>query len=52
MLEAAAATKARHSLSLAGAWSAASAALASPTLVHKDPEREAPACEQELLPYR
>jgi predicted nucleic acid-binding protein len=52
MLEAAAATKARHSLSLADAWIAASAALASAILVHKDPEFGALSVEQELLPYR
>jgi predicted nucleic acid-binding protein len=52
MLEAAAATKARYSLSLADAWIAASAALASAILVHKDPEFGALSVEQELLPYR
>jgi predicted nucleic acid-binding protein len=37
LLESAAAHKARHALSLADAWIAASAQLASAVLVHKDP---------------
>jgi len=52
LLEAAAAIKARHALSLADAWIAASAELNAAILVHKDPEFESLALEQERLPYR
>ena len=52
LLERAAATKARFRLSLADAWIAASADLSSAILVHKDPEFEALAIPQELLPYK
>jgi ribonuclease VapC len=52
LLELAAATKARHSLSLADAWIAATAELSDAVLVHKDPEFEALAIAQERLPYR
>ena len=52
LLESAAAHKARHALSLADAWIAASAQLASAVLVHKDPEFEQLAVQQEMLPYK
>lgn len=52
LLEAAAAVKARHTLSLADAWIAASSELNAAILVHKDPEFESLALEQERLPYR
>lgn len=52
LLEAAAALKATHSLSLADAWIAAAAALNGAILVHKDPEFAGVPVEQEALPYR
>ena len=52
LLESAAAHKARHALSLADVWIAASAQLASAVLVHKDPEFEQLAVQQEMLPYK
>ncbi|MGK2940883.1 MAG: PIN domain-containing protein [Immundisolibacter sp.] len=52
LLETAAAHKARYALSLADAWIAASAQLASAVLVHKDPEFEPLAMPQETLPYK
>lgn len=52
LLEAAAAFKAKHVLSLADAWIAAAAALNGATLVHKDPEFAGVPVEQEALPYR
>jgi predicted nucleic acid-binding protein len=52
LLESAAAHKAQHALSLADAWIAASAQLASAVLVHKDPEFDPLAMEQETLPYK
>ena len=52
LLEAAAALKATHSLSLADAWIAAAAALNAAILVHKDPELVPVPVEQEALPYR
>lgn len=48
----AAAIKASHPLSLADAWVAASARHAGATLVHKDPEFQALALPQELLPLK
>ena len=52
LLESAAAHKARHALSLADAWIAASTQLASAVLVHKDPEFEQLTVQQEMLPYK
>lgn len=52
LLERAAATKAKHRLSLVDAWIAASAELSPAILVHKDPEFEALPLEQERLPYK
>jgi ribonuclease VapC len=52
LLERAAATKARFSLSLADAWISASADMSSAILVHKDPEFEALVIKQEHLPYK
>lgn len=44
--------KAAHSLSLADAWIAACALEAGAILVHKDPEFQAIAVEQDLLPFK
>ena len=44
--------KARHPLSLADAWVAASAMHAGATLVHKDPELTALKVRQEMLPLK
>ena len=52
LLESAATHAAQHALSLADAWIAASAQLASAVLVHKDPEFEPLAMQQETLPYK
>ena len=52
LLEAAAALKATHSLSLADAWIAAAAGLNGAILVHKDPEFAGLPVDQEALPYR
>ena len=52
LLEAAAAIKAKHALSLADAWIAAAAQLAGATLVHKDPEFSMLTLAQEALPYK
>ncbi|MDP1610642.1 MAG: PIN domain-containing protein [Sulfuritalea sp.] len=52
LLEEAAAIKAKHSLSLADAWIAATARLAGATLVHKDPEFAALKLPQEVLPLK
>ncbi len=52
LLESAAAFKAQQALSLADAWIAASAQLASAVLVHKDPEFEPLTAQQEALPYK
>jgi predicted nucleic acid-binding protein len=51
LLEKAAEIKARHQISLADAWIAASAILQDAVLVHKDPEFEALDCDQLQLPY-
>lgn len=53
LLERAASIKARHPLSLADAWIAASALQLDATLVHKDPEFEnLPDLLEERLPYK
>jgi ribonuclease VapC len=52
LLELAAAYKARHRLSLADAWIAASAAYSGSKLIHKDPEFESLDIAQESLPYK
>lgn len=52
LLEHAASIKARHSLSLADAWIAASAELEAAVLVHKDPEFQMLALPQEALPLK
>jgi len=53
LLERAAAIKARHAVSLADAWIAATALECAATLLHKDPEFEAvEALLQEPLPYK
>ncbi|MDP2793136.1 MAG: PIN domain-containing protein [Sulfurisoma sp.] len=52
LLEAAAAIKARHSLSLADAWIAAAALLAGATLVHKDPEFAVLDLPRDVLPLK
>ena len=52
LLEAAAAYKAKHRLSLADAWIAAGAELASAILVHKDPEFGPIPLDQEALPFK
>jgi len=52
MLEAAAAIKAKHALSLADAWIAACAQLAPGILVHKDSEFEPLLIKMERLPYK
>lgn len=52
LLEAAAAIKAINPLSLADAWIAAAARLASATLVHKDPEFAALKLPQDVLPLK
>lgn len=52
LLESAAAFKAQQALSLADAWIAACAQLASAVLVHKDPEFEPLTAQQEALPYK
>ena len=52
LLKAAAAIKAKHMLSLADAWVAATAELNRATLVHKNPEFAALAVSQELLPLK
>ncbi|GAB6043272.1 PIN domain-containing protein [Endothiovibrio diazotrophicus] len=52
LLEAAAAIKARHPLSLADAWIAASAQLGDAVLVHKDPEFTPLPIQQETLPFK
>lgn len=52
LLEEAAAIKAKHALSLADAWIAATARLAGATLVHKDPEFAALKLPQEVLPLK
>lgn len=52
LLEAAAAVKAEHAVSLADAWIAASARLAGAVLVHKDPEFATLPLAQDVLPYK
>lgn len=52
LLEKAAEIKARHPLSLADAWIAATAQLHSAILVHKDPEFAALDGLQQILPYK
>ena len=52
LLEAAAALKASHFLSLADAWIAVAAVLHAAILVHKDPEFAPVPVDQEALPYR
>ena len=52
LLKAAAAVKAKHQLSLADAWIAATAELSRATLVHKDPAFAALDLPQELLPLK
>ena len=52
LLKAAAAIKAKHRLSLADAWIAATAELNRATLVHKDPEFAPMAVSQEVLPLK
>jgi ribonuclease VapC len=52
LLERAAIVKAEQRLSLADAWIAASAEIASAVLVHKDPEFEPLSIQQEALPYK
>jgi predicted nucleic acid-binding protein len=52
LLKAAAAIKAKHLLSLADAWIAATADLHRATLVHKVPEFAAVAVAQEVLPLK
>jgi predicted nucleic acid-binding protein len=52
LLKAAAAVKARHPLSVADAWIAATAEMSRATLVHKDPEFAAVPLAQELLPLK
>jgi predicted nucleic acid-binding protein len=52
LLEKAAEIKARHPLSLADAWIAATAQLHNAVLVHKDPEFAALDCLQQILPYK
>ncbi len=52
LLKAAAALKAKHPLSLADAWIAATAESQRATLVHKDPEFSAVAVAQEVLPLK
>jgi predicted nucleic acid-binding protein len=52
LLEKAAEIKARHQLSLADAWIAATALLQSALLVHKDPEFATLDCQQLVLPYK
>ncbi len=51
-LEAAAAVEAQHTVSLADAWIAACAQLASAVLVHKDPKFEPLGLAQDVLPYQ
>jgi ribonuclease VapC len=50
LLERAAATKARHRLSVADAWIAGSAEPTAAILVHEDPEFDALRVDQERLP--
>ena len=52
LLEAAAAVKAQHAVSLADAWIAACAQLAGAVLVHKDPEFAPLPLAQDVLPYK
>jgi ribonuclease VapC len=52
MLLRAAAIKAKHAVSIADAWIAASAEMEDATLVHKDPEFTALATKQEVLPMK
>ncbi|MBK6401256.1 MAG: PIN domain-containing protein [Rhodocyclaceae bacterium] len=52
LLKRAAEVKARHPLSLADAWIAASAVESSAVLVHKDPEFKVVAIEQLELPFK
>jgi predicted nucleic acid-binding protein len=52
LLEAAAALKATHSLSLADAWIAAAAVLHAAILVHNDQEFAGVPVDQDALPYR
>jgi predicted nucleic acid-binding protein len=52
LLEAAAALKARHAISLADAWIAASASLLGAQLVHKDPNFRALPIQQWTLPFK
>ena len=52
LLNKAAEVKALHRLSLADAWIAACALLHDAELVHKDPEFDAVAAQQLLLPYK
>ncbi len=52
LLKAAAAIKAKHPLSVADAWIAATAEISRATLVHKDPEFVAVPLAQEILPLK
>ncbi|OCB03832.1 nuclease [Acidithiobacillus ferrivorans] len=52
LLVAAAEIKAKHRLSLADAWIAATARLRNGTLVHKDPEFSSLHIQQEALPFK
>ena len=52
LLKAAAAIKAKHPLSVADAWIAATAEISQATLVHKDPEFAAVSVAQEMLPLK
>lgn len=52
LLKAAVAIKAKHPLSVADAWIAATAELTGATLVHKDPEFAAVPVAQEMLPLK
>lgn len=52
LLEKAAEIKAKHRVSVADAWIAASAVLLGATLVHKDPEFERIDVAQRRLPYK
>ena len=52
LLKRAAAIKAAHPLSVADAWIAACALQEEAVLIHKDPEFQAVAVKQEILPFK
>ncbi|MBU2811543.1 type II toxin-antitoxin system VapC family toxin [Acidithiobacillus thiooxidans] len=52
LLEAAAEIKAKHRLSLADAWIAATTLLRNGVLVHKDPEFSSVHIQQEAMPFK